>query len=116
MCNIYDELLNNVDKGKYSCCIIIDLCKAFDSVQHDILLYKLEKVYGFRETALELLKSYLTNRVQYTKINNSKSKQLKIDCGVPQGSSLGSLLFMLYVNDLPQVSEFSTTLFADNTW
>ena len=115
ICNIYDELLNNVDEGKYSCCIFLDLSKAFDSVQHDILLCKLEKLYGFRGNALELMKSYLTNRVQYTKIGNSKSKQLKIDCGVPQGSSLDPLLFMLYVNDLPQVSEFSTTLFADDT-
>ena len=116
ICNIYDELLNNVDEGKYSCCIFLDLSKAFDSVQHDVLLCKLEKLYGFRGNALELMKSYLTNRVQYTKIGNSKSKLLKIDCGVPQGSSLGPLLFMLYVNDLPQVSEFSTTLFADDTY
>ena len=62
------------------------------------------------------MKSYLTNRVPYTKIGNSKSKQQKIDYGVPQGSSLGPLLFMLYVNDLPQVSEFSTTLFVDDTY
>ena len=114
--NIYDELINNVDEGKYSCCIFLDLSKVFDSVQHDILLCKLEKLYGFRENALEFLKSYLTNRVQYTKIGNSKSKPLKMDCDIPQGSSLGPLLFILYVNDLPQVSEFSTTLFADDTY
>ena len=62
------------------------------------------------------MKSYLTNRVQYTKTSNSKSKQLKIDCGVPLGLSLGPLLFMLYVNDRPQVSEFPTMLFADDTY
>ena len=94
----------------------LDLSKVFDSVQHYILLCKLEKLYGFRENALELQKSYLTNRVQYTKIGNSKSKPLKIDRGIPQGSLLGPLLFMFYVNDLPQVSEFSTTLFADDTY
>ena len=77
MCNIYDELLNNVDEGRYSCCIFLDLSKAFDSVQQDILLCKLEKLYGFRGNALELMKSYQTNRLQYTKIGNSKSKQLK---------------------------------------
>ena len=96
--------------------VFLDLSKAFGSVQHDILLCMLEKLYGFRGNALELIKSYLTNRVQYTKIGNSKSKHLKIDCGFPQGSSLGPLLFILYVNDLPQVSEFSTTLFADDTY
>ena len=115
ICNIYDELLNNVDEGNYSCCIFLDLSKVFDSVQHDILLCKLEKLNGFRGNALELLKSFLTNRVQYTKIGNSKSKPLKVDCGVPQGSSLGPLLFILYANDLSKVSEFSTTLFADDT-
>ena len=81
-----------------------------------MLLCKSEKLYGFQGNALELLKSYLTNRVQYTKIGNSKSKQLKIDCGVPQGSSHSPLLFMLYVDDFPQVSKFSTTLFADDTY
>ena len=110
ICNIYDELLKNVDEGKYSCCIFLDLSKAFDFVQRDILLCKLEKLYGFRGNCLELLTSYLTNRVQYTTIGYSKSKQLKIDCGVPQGSSLGPLLFMFYVNDLPQVSVFSNAI------
>ena len=116
ICNIYDELLNNVDNDKYSCCVFLDLSKAFDSVQHDILLCKLEKLYGFRGNALILMKSYLSNRVQYTKIGNSKSKHLKIDCGVPQRSSLCPLFFMPYVNDHPQVSEISSTLFADVTY
>ena len=58
ICNIYDELLNNVDEGKYSCSIFLDLSKAFDSVQHNILLYKQENLYGIRGNALALLKSY----------------------------------------------------------
>ena len=76
----------------YSCCIFLDLSKAFDSVQHDILFCKLEKLYGFRGNALELLNSYLIKRVQEIKIGNGKPKQLKIDCGIPQGSSRSSTL------------------------
>ena len=62
------------------------------------------------------MKSYLTNRFQYTKIANSKSKLLPIECGVPQGSSLGPLMFTLYINDLPFASKFSATLYADDTY
>ena len=72
-------------------------------------------MFGFRGSALRLMESYLTNRYQYTKIGDSKSRKQLIDCGVPQGSSLGPLLFLLYVNDLPQMSQLSTTLFADDT-
>ena len=62
------------------------------------------------------MKSYFNNRYQYIKISKSKSTLRKIKCGVPQGSSLGPLLFILYINDLPLASEFSTTLFADDTY
>ena len=61
------------------------------------------------------MKSYLTNRQQYTKIGNKHSTKQNINCGVPQGSSLGPLLFILYVNDLPSASLFFSTLFADDT-
>ena len=70
---------------------------------------------GFRGSALGLMESYLTNRYQYTKIGDSKSRKQLIDCGVPQWSSLGPLLFLLYVNVLPHMSQLSTTLFADDT-
>ena len=93
----------------------LDLSKAFDTVDHQTLLRKLECNFGIRGCALEVMKSYLNNRFQYSKINKSASTLTQINCGVPQGSSLSPLLFLLYINDLPLASNFSTTLFADDT-
>ena len=116
LCNIYEKLLKSVDNSLYTCCVFLDLTKAFDTVDHQILLDKLERNYGIRGLALQLMESYLSSRQQYSKIPPYKSKLGKITCGVPQGSSLGPLLFLLYVHDLPLVSQFDTTLFADDTY
>ena len=71
----------------------MNLSKAFDRLNHDILIYKL-KVYGLSETALKLMQSYLTNRKQYVELNNTQSAKNDITVGVPQGSILGPLLFI----------------------
>ena len=110
----YDKLLNNINDGKIACSIFLDLKKAFDLVDITILLTKLCH-YGFRGPAFNLLKSYLTDRKICMKVKCNISKLCKIEHGVPQGSVLGPLLFSLYVNDLPNVSNFETTLFADDT-
>ena len=93
----------------------IDLSKAFDTVDHLILGNKLEN-YGIRGNNLKWIISYLSDRTQVTKANNTISESKRVVCGVPQGSILGPLLFLLYVNDLPKcVNHSNVKLYADDT-
>ena len=87
----------------------------FNTVNHTILLRKLYHYFGIRGTALHLIESYLSNRYQYTNVQGHYLNKLKIATRISQGSCLGPLLFSLYIDDLPLVSEFDTTLYADDT-
>ena len=110
-----ESVKNTLDNKRLGCGIFIDLQRAFDTVNHEILLSKLEH-YGIRGCALEWFRSYLSDRKQYVSVNGKSSSLLTVSCGVPHGSVLGPLLFLVYINDLPNASKKLTFyLFADDT-
>ena len=112
---LIDQIISDLDKRKNPIVVYMDLSKAFDTLDHKILISKLE-YYGIRGTALNWFKSYLEDRKQYVEVNGHKSAMLPINTGVPQGSILGPLLFLIYMNDIPNSSSFfKFLLFADDT-
>ena len=111
-----DTLYENMDNGQLSGVVFLDIRKAFDSINHTILLQKMNDQFGIKNVELDWFKSYLTNREQACIVNGAMSSPKTIVCGVPQGSILGPLLFLLYINDLPECLEkTSPHLYADDT-
>ena len=113
--NILERIREHLDSGGFACGVFVDLQKAFDTVDHEILISKLDH-YGIRGSTKAWFKSYLSNRSQYVSISGTKSHLKSIKHGVPQGSVLGPLLFLVYINDLHHSIRTSETYhFADDT-
>ena len=91
-----------MDNGELNGVVFLDIRKAFDSINHKILLQKMEKQFGVSNAALRWFKSYLTDREQSCFVNGTMSTPKKVLCGAPRGSILGPLLFLLNINDLPE--------------
>ena len=112
---LVDRITQEMDSGTIPINIYLDLSKAFDTLDHDILLHKLS-YYGITGVAIDLFTSYLTNRKQYVEFNNKRSVYADITVGVPQGSILGPLLFIIYINDILFSSDiFKFIMYADDT-
>ena len=113
---LVDQIFEDFEKNKYTLGVFLDFSKAFDTVDHSLLLRKLW-LYGITDRNYAWIKSYLSNHLQYIQIDeNSGTEFCVMKCGVPQGSILGPLLFLLYVNDLKSASSvLDPIMFADDT-
>ena len=113
--SLLKKVSSSIDKYCHTVGIFLDFSKAFDTINHEILIHKLSH-YGIRGKALEWFRNYLTDRKQFVSVNNHCSSTLHINCGVPQGSLLGPLLFIIYINDIQRSSNIlSFILFADDS-
>ena len=113
--SLLTSITQDLDKGKIPISIFLDLSKAFDTLDHVILLQKLN-YYGIKSVELKLFKDYLQNRTQYVSYDKTNSDMYRISTGVPQGSILGPLLFIIYINDLCNASRlFRMIIYADDT-
>ena len=114
--NLLQEAYESLNTQRFFGVVSLDLCKAFDTVDYNILLHKLHH-YGVRGLPYKILESYLSGRMQYVSVNGVTSDCLPVKVGVPQGSVLGPLLFLVYINDMPQCStnECNIQMYADDS-
>ena len=103
--HVLSDILLAIDRGDLAALILLDLTAAFDTVDHDILLQRLQMSFGINDVALQWFQSYLLGRSQYVRRGNARSTIVTLMCGVPQGSVLGPILFIMYTADLVSVIE-----------
>ena len=111
---LVEDLARNLTSGKQTDLILLDFSKAFDKVNHLKILYKLQ-IHGVQGKTLRWIESFLVGRSQTVILNGNSSDELQVSSGVPQGSVLGPILFLLYINDLPDSLQSQVRLFADGT-
>jgi hypothetical protein len=111
---ILDIITEELNRGFQAAIVFLDFAKAFDSVQHSLLIQKLDK-YGFKGNLNKWLTNFLTNRKQRVVIGKATSEWLDVRSGVPQGSVLGPLLFVIFINDMPECTSNECKLFADDS-
>ena len=111
---LFEDLARNTSVGKQTDLILLDFSKAFDKVNHTKLIWKLHQ-YGIRGNALSWIRAFLCNRLQTVVIEGEESGSVPVSSGVPQGSVLGPILFLVFINDLPEKLSLQVRLFADDT-
>ena len=111
---LFEDLAKNTSAGKQTDLILLDFSKAFDKVSHSKLLWKLHQ-YGIRGNTLSWIRAFLGDRSQTVVLEGEESGSVPVTSGVPQGSVLGPILFLVYINDLPDELSSQVRLFADDT-